>query len=144
MHKALAFLAVALLPLLGAPADTPKLLRPFNVPVNGDGDEDEPPVAGAGRTLYFTAPTGGKDEVRYARRRSAVQPWPARSEVLEDYVKARGELRSVFATAGRHASSKARRRRLPPSRGRRSVPMTSLSFATKGQAVGPGCARCSP
>jgi hypothetical protein len=102
MHKALAFLAVALLPLLGAPADTPKLLRPFNVPVNGDGDEDEPPVAGDGRTLYFTAPTGGKDEVRYARRRSAVQPWPARSEVLEDYVKARGELRSVFATAGRY------------------------------------------
>src|SRR5215470_19605343 len=78
MHKALAFLAVALLPLLGAPADTPKLLRPFNVPVNGDGDEDEPHVAGDGRTLYFTAPTGGKDEVRYARRRSAVQPWPAR------------------------------------------------------------------
>lgn len=95
-----ALLTAVLLSSVPAAEDTPKLLKVFNVPVNTSADEDEPHVSANGLTLYFTAPEGGKDEVRYSQRRSTAQVWPVKVTVLEDYIKAKGDLRSVYATGG--------------------------------------------
>src|SRR5262249_17922232 len=64
-----------------------KPLKPFNVPVNTPGDEDEPHVSPDGRTLYWTSiNSGGKEDIYFAQRRNAVQPWPGRGKRIEGYV----------------------------------------------------------
>jgi Tol biopolymer transport system component len=75
---------------------------PLNVPVNTDGDEDEPHVADNGLTLYFMARRKGKEEIMVASRRTTNQTWPAKSEPLGPYVATAGDDRSVFATVGRY------------------------------------------
>src|SRR5262245_44267303 len=105
MHKALiAFpvaLGLAIASLPGAPADGSKPLKPFNVPVNTAGDEDEPHVSPDGRTLYWTATVKGKEEIHSAQRRSAQQAWPARGSLIEGSINTESDDRSVFQTGGR-------------------------------------------
>lgn len=97
----LAALSVALL-LPCLPAAEDDLLKPFNVPANTAGDEDEPHVGDGGLGLYFTTSKGGKDELRVASRRSVAQAWPAKSFEIDDYVKNKGETRGAFTTTGRY------------------------------------------
>jgi hypothetical protein len=105
MHKALLLpLTLAALPLLlpGAPVETGKPPKPFNVPCNTAEDEDEPHVADAGLTLYFTGLRKESEELMAARRRLASQPWPAKANAIDDYVKNKGDIRGVYATQGRY------------------------------------------
>jgi len=107
MHTALALLAFALavlLPWLPAPAAEGaegSALKPFNVPVNTPADEDEPHVADGGLTLYYTSNAKGKEDLLFARRRTAKLSWPSRGEIVEDYVSTPADDRSVFATGGK-------------------------------------------
>src|SRR5262245_20954372 len=102
MRKSLpACLTLALLlPVLTFAADD-KPLRPINVPVNTAGDEDEPHVADAGQTLYFSSIEKGKEVVRLSRRKGAV-PWPSKTTLMDDYVANKGDIRGVYATQGKY------------------------------------------
>jgi len=106
MQKALfalpAALGLALFYLPAAPADEQKPLKPFNVPVNTPGDEDEPHVSPDGRTLYWTSiNSSGKEDICFAQRRSALKAWPDRGKLIEGYVSTEGDDRGVFQTGGR-------------------------------------------
>jgi hypothetical protein len=77
-------------------------LKPINLAVNTALDEDEPHVADAGLTLYWTSNKEGKEDIWFARRRTAGASWPAKGQVIEDYVSTKGDDRGVFATGGRY------------------------------------------
>src|SRR5437763_286853 len=95
-------LAIGLFWLPAAPAEDPKPLKPFNVPLNTSADEDEPHVSPDGLTLYYTVTSAkGKEEIFTARRRSLVQAWPSRGSVIEGYVATEADDRSAFQTGGR-------------------------------------------
>jgi Tol biopolymer transport system component len=86
--------------LPAAPAQDSKPVKPTNLPVNTEADEDEPHVADGGLTLYFTSPVKGKEDIWVARRRTASQPWPKKSEILGPYVRTGADDRSCFSTEG--------------------------------------------
>jgi hypothetical protein len=81
----------------GTSSDTTKPTKPFNVPCNTEDDEDDPHVSGDSMTLYYTRKKGDKEDILFVRRRSAVQTWPAKGKVIEDYVTTEGDDRSVCA-----------------------------------------------
>jgi hypothetical protein len=98
-HAAFALaLGLASLPSLASSQS----LKPFNHPVNSSADEDEPHVADNGLTLYWTSNKEGKDDIWFTRRRAISSQWPAKGQVIEDYVSTKGDDRGVFATAGRY------------------------------------------
>jgi hypothetical protein len=101
MHHAPAAVALGLAALLPCWPAAPTL-KPFNVPVNTAADEDEPHVADAGLTLYWTSNKEGKEDIWFARRRAAAASWPAKGQIIEDYVSTKADDRGVFATAGRY------------------------------------------
>lgn len=65
---------------------------------NSDKDEDEPHVADGGLTLYYTEAT--TQEIRFSRRKSVSATWPEKTSPIGEYVRNKGETRSVYATAG--------------------------------------------
>jgi hypothetical protein len=83
-------------------ADTAKPTRPINLAMNTAGDEDEPHVADGGLTLYYAREQKGDSALFAARRRSALQVWPKKGDEVEDYIKNKGAIRSVYATQGRY------------------------------------------
>ncbi len=98
-------LIVTILILVGGPGwtrDEVPRVKPINVPVNTEADEDEPHVADNGLTLYWTSNLERKDDLWFARRRTANLPWPAKGQLVEDYVSTRADDRSVFATTGKY------------------------------------------
>lgn len=105
LHVLIICILIALLPLFEsisiAQSSTPKLLRPFAVPVNTEANEDEPHVADNGLTLYWTSDKEGKDDLWVCRRKSLRVSWPSRGQIVEDYVSTKADDRSLFATAGR-------------------------------------------
>jgi hypothetical protein len=101
MHTAPAAFALGLAALLPWLPPGPTL-KPFNNPVNTSADEDEPHVADNGLTLYWTSNKEGKDDIWFTRRRAISSLWPAKGQIIEDYVSTKGEDRGVFATATRY------------------------------------------
>jgi hypothetical protein len=81
---------------------TDKSLKPINLFVNTNADEDEPHLGDNGLTLYWTSKANRKEDIFFARRRTAASVWPSKGEVIEDYVTTKGDDRSVFATSGRY------------------------------------------
>ncbi|MFO0876617.1 MAG: hypothetical protein U0840_04520 [Gemmataceae bacterium] len=96
---------IGLLVYLGSatvPAAPVKPIKPFNIPVNTEADEDDPHVSDGGLTLYWTSNQTKKDDIWFTRRRTANLAWPKKGQIIEDYVTTEGDDRSVFATVGRY------------------------------------------
>jgi hypothetical protein len=82
-------------------ARTAKPIKPVNLTVNTAGDEDEPHVADAGLTLYYAVQQKGGSALFSVHRRLTTRAWPKKGEEVEDYIKNKGAIRSVYATQGR-------------------------------------------
>ncbi len=90
------FLVVLLVPP-AQPADTPKLLKPVNLTVNTDADEDDPHPSSNNQVLYFCANPKSKFDILVAHRPAATAPW-GKAQPLEGYVPTEADDRSVFVT----------------------------------------------
>jgi hypothetical protein len=103
MRRFLAILTAALMVGVGGPnsskaeEDTP--IAVTNLAFNTSADEDDPHVAESGLALYYTLSAKGEDNLRVARRRGTAA-WPKKTELIDDYIKNKGETRSAFATQG--------------------------------------------
>jgi hypothetical protein len=95
------FLSCSLLALACGPlASAQEKAKITPLPVNTPGDEDEPHLADAGLTLYFTAnPKEGKDDLMIATRSRIGGPW-TKAEILQDYIQTRGNDRGCYALGG--------------------------------------------
>jgi hypothetical protein len=80
-----------------------KGIKPVNLPVNTADDEDDPHVADGGLGLYWTATEkDGKFTLKTTRRKATTAAWPSKSELIDDYVSAKGETRTCYGTQGRY------------------------------------------
>jgi hypothetical protein len=95
----LILLSWCLLASSAAAAETPKAIKPVNLTLNTDADEDEPFLSSSGLTLYYTAaqPGNTKLDILVSQRRALSQSWP-RGKVLEGYVQTPADDRGVFVT----------------------------------------------
>jgi Tol biopolymer transport system component len=88
--------AVLLLP--GAvPAEPPKPVKPINLAVNTDADEDDPHISSDGRVLYYAANGKGKFDIMFAERRNLTSPW-GKGVILQDYIQTEADDRSLCVT----------------------------------------------
>ncbi len=88
---------------LAAPAsrgEQAKPLKPVNLAVNTDKDEDDPHTSSTGLHLYYTSTAKGKRDVLVSKRTHTKFPWPAGEPLLDGTGKA--EFRSGFVTAEDH------------------------------------------
>ncbi len=76
-------------------------LRPANLPMNTEADEDDPHVADGGKTLYWTVTKNNKDDIFFATRSSPAGLWPRSGKPVEGYIATKADDRSVYATSGR-------------------------------------------
>jgi WD40-like Beta Propeller Repeat len=106
MRRFLATLTAALMVSVGglhsSKAEEGDLIEVTNLTFNTSADEDDPHLAEGGLALYYTLSTKGEDNLRVARRRGAASAWPAKTTLIDDYIKNKGETRSAFATQGRY------------------------------------------
>jgi Tol biopolymer transport system component len=93
-----ALLLAALCVVPAAPADAPKPLKPVNLAINTEADEDDPHPAGNGLALYYAANAKGKYDVMVARRDKVSVPW-GKGEILQDYIQSEADDRSPFVTS---------------------------------------------
>ena len=93
----LAVLAVAGLLRPLAAADEVKLVRPVNLAVNTEADEDDPFLSSSGLTLWYASNAGGKFDIMRAQRRNVRSAW-AKGKLLEDYVRTEVDDRGVSLT----------------------------------------------
>lgn len=83
--------------------DTGKGLRPVNLPVNTEADEDDPHVSDNGMTLYWTVTKDKKDDVWVVKRKPPATTWAKEdARVIEGAISTRADDRSVYATTGRY------------------------------------------
>lgn len=96
-------IASALVVMLAWPGVAPaqKKAKVVNLPVNTEADEDEPHVGDNGLMLYWTVTTKGKEDIWFAKRRTAATAWPAKGSIIEDYVTSKGNDRGVYVTQTR-------------------------------------------
>jgi hypothetical protein len=78
-----------------APADAPKLLKPVNLAVNTDADEEDPHPTSNNLGLYFSANPKSKFDIMVAHRPTASAPW-GKVQPLEGYVPTEADDRSVY------------------------------------------------
>jgi hypothetical protein len=99
--KSLVAILVALLLaglwIVPAPAEAPKLLKPVNLPVNTDADEDDPHPSSNSLWLYYSANPKGKFDVMVAHRATAASAW-GKAQPLEGYVPTEADDRSVYVS----------------------------------------------
>jgi WD40-like Beta Propeller Repeat len=93
-------LALALVLAPAAPAAAADL-KPTNLPVNTEADEDDPHLAADGLTLFWTRKAGKKDEIFVATRKRNTFPWPKKGELIEDWIPTKVDDRSAFETGPR-------------------------------------------
>jgi hypothetical protein len=90
------FAAAGLLPPVMA-ADDVKLVKPVNLSVNTEADEDDPFLSSSGLTLWFASNAKGKFDILTAQRRNVRSAW-GKGKLLEDYVRTEVDDRSVCLT----------------------------------------------
>jgi Tol biopolymer transport system component len=79
-----------------ARGDEPEPLKPTNVMLNTDKDEDDPHLSSDGLHLFYSVTTNGKSQILMSTRSGKEKPWPPGKPVLE--LKEMGDCRSVFLT----------------------------------------------
>ena len=82
-------------------ADEKSAVKVVNPPFNTEADEDHPHVD-FGASLYFTVTDKDREDLHVVQRRTSKQAWPAKAEIIGDYIKNKGETRSTFSTVGRY------------------------------------------
>lgn len=94
-----AFLLVAVLVAVGPATATEntKLVKPVNLSVNTEADEDDPYLSSSGLTLWYASNAGGKFDIMLSQRRNVRAAW-SKGKLLEDYVRTEVDDRGVCAT----------------------------------------------
>jgi hypothetical protein len=96
-HSLAAVLVVGLIvvALPAAPEKSPSV-KPVNVAVNTDQDEDDPHLSYDALHLYYTSTAKGKSAVMVAERRTGTQPWPAGKPLAD--LEGKPDCRGAFVT----------------------------------------------
>lgn len=89
--------AILVLALLAAAPEDPKLVKPVNLAVNTEADEDDPFLSSNGLTLWYAGNASGKYDIMVSQRRNVRMAW-GKGKVLEDYVRTEVDDRGVCAT----------------------------------------------
>ncbi|HEY7425944.1 MAG TPA: hypothetical protein VH682_17060 [Gemmataceae bacterium] len=78
-------------------AEDAKLVKPVNLTVNTEADEEDPFVSSSGLTLWYASNAKGKFDILVAQRKSVRAAW-GKGKLLEDYVRTEVDDRGVYAT----------------------------------------------
>src|SRR5262249_51054294 len=93
----LAVLTVAGLSFPAYAAEDVKLVKPVNLSVNTEADEEDPFVSSSGLTLWYACNAKGKFDIMAAQRKNIRAAW-SKGKLLEDYVRTEVDDRGVYAT----------------------------------------------
>jgi Tol biopolymer transport system component len=93
--SAIVFLALAVAFL---PAAEDEKLKPVNLPINTDKDEDDPAPSSSNLTLLYSSNASGKKEVFATQRKKATDAWTA-GKAVPELTSKRADFTSPFMTA---------------------------------------------